>query len=68
MNSIWWFIAGLVTGWLVTCLAIGISVSDNTRIGRLLRRLGVRLAHQSQRQNQASQSQPTKEHQQQDKW
>jgi len=51
MNSAWWFVAGLLTGWLVTCLAIGFSVTS-TRINRWLRKLGLRPETQPQNQDQ----------------
>ena len=69
MNNAWWFIAGLFTGWIVTCLAIGTSLSTDTstRINRFLQKLRLRPINQLQSQDLASKSQLREKHQERGK-
>jgi hypothetical protein len=66
MNGAYWFVAGLFTGWIVTCLSLAISVNDSTRIGRLLWRLRLFPTTQPPDQDQKKKQQ-TGQRQQQDK-
>lgn len=66
MNSAWWFIAGVFTGWIVTCLAIAIPVNDSRCINRLRRRLGSHRIIQPQNQDLGKRKQ-IEQHQQQGK-
>jgi len=69
MNSAWWFIAGLLTGWIVTCLAIGTSLTADTaiRINRLLRKLRLPPITQPRNQTPKPNSQPIEKHQERGK-
>lgn len=67
MNSAYWFVAGMFAGWLITCLAIGISVKDTTHIDRLLRRLRLPQIGQPQDQDRTQKSQSVEQDQQQGK-
>jgi len=66
MNSAWWFVAGVFTGWIVTCLAIAIPVNDSRYINRLRRRLGLHRITQPKSQDREKRKQ-IEQHQQQGK-
>jgi len=69
MNNAWWFIAGVLTGWIATCLTIGLSLSSDasTHINRFLRKLRLPPIQQHQNQTPKPNSQLTEKHQERGK-